>query len=106
MAAGRRDGGDGRASPVYDTIGQGYIAHRRAEPRWEAVIDEQLGDGRVVVNVGAGTGNYEPVDRAVVAVEPSSVMVEQRAPGAAPAVRASGSALPFLRAGPTWRWPS
>jgi len=82
-------------SPVYDTIGQGYVAHRRVEPRWAAVIDEQLGDGRVVVNVGAGTGNYEPVDRAVIAVEPSRVMVEQRASGAAPAVRASGSALPL-----------
>ena len=86
---------DQLASPVYDTIGQGYLAHRRAEPRWEAVINEQLGDGRVVVNVGAGTGNYEPVDRAVIAVEPSSVMVEQRPAGAAPAVRASGSALPL-----------
>ena len=85
-------------SPVYDTIGQGYLAHRRAEPRWEAVINEQLGDGRVVVNVGAGTGSYEPLDRVVVAVEPSSVMVSQRRPGAAPAVRASGSALP-LRSG-------
>jgi SAM-dependent methyltransferase len=85
-------------SPVYDTIGQGYLAHRRAEPRWEAVINEQLGDGRLVVNVGAGTGSYEPLDRAVVAVEPSSVMVSQRQPGAAPAVRASGSALP-LRSG-------
>jgi SAM-dependent methyltransferase len=82
-------------SPVYDTIGLGYIAHRRADPRWEAVINEQLGDGRVVVNVGAGTGNYEPVDRAVVAVEPSLVMVSQRAAGAAQAVRASGSALPL-----------
>jgi SAM-dependent methyltransferase len=80
--------------PVYDTIGLGYIAHRRAEPRWEALIHEQLGDGRVVVNVGAGTGNYEPVNRALVAVEPSTVMVGQRPPGAAPVVRASGSALP------------
>ena len=85
------------ASPVYDTIGLGYVAHRRVEPRWEAVIHEQLGDGRVVVNVGAGTGNYEPVGlgRAVVAVEPSNVMVAQRGAGAAPAVRASGSALPI-----------
>ena len=86
------------ASPVYDTIGLGYIAHRKADPRWETVINEQLGDGRggrVVVNVGAGTGNYEPVDWAVVAVEPSSVMVNQRSAGAAPAVRASGSALPL-----------
>jgi SAM-dependent methyltransferase len=82
-------------SPVYDTIGKAYVAHRRADPRWAAVIDEQLGDGRVVVNVGAGTGNYEPVDRSVVAVEPSGVMVGQRPAGAAPAVRASGSALPL-----------
>lgn len=82
-------------SPVYDTIGQGYVAHRQADPRWEAVINEHLGGGRVVVNVGAGTGSYEPVGRAVVAVEPSSVMVDQRAAGAAPAVRASGSALPL-----------
>ncbi len=61
------------------------------------MINEQLGDGRgqIVVNVGAGTGNYEPVDRTVLAVEPSSVMVGQRPPGAAPAVRASGSALPL-----------
>ena len=58
------------------------------------MIDEQLGDGRIVVNVGAGTGNYEPVHRAVVAVEPSSVMVGQRPVGAAPVVRASGSAIP------------
>jgi SAM-dependent methyltransferase len=85
-------------SPVYDTIGQGYLAHRRAEPSWEALIHQQLGDGRVVVNVGAGTGSYEPLDRVVVAVEPSSVMVSQRRAGAAPAVRASGSALP-LRSG-------
>jgi SAM-dependent methyltransferase len=59
------------------------------------VIHGQLGDGRVVVNVGAGTGNYEPVDRHVVAIEPSSVMVGQRGAGAGPAVRASGSALPL-----------
>jgi SAM-dependent methyltransferase len=92
------------ASPVYDTIGLGYIAHRQADPRWQAVINEQLGDGRgrsgrrrVLVNVGAGTGNYEPVGGsvAVIAVEPSSVMVGQRRTGAAPAVRASGSALPL-----------
>ncbi len=59
------------------------------------MIHGQLGDGRVVVNVGAGTGNYEPTDRAVIAVEPSVVMVGQRPAGAAPSVRASGSALPL-----------
>jgi SAM-dependent methyltransferase len=92
---GSQSSGSLSPSPVYDTIGQGYVAHRRADPRWAVVIDEQLGDGRVVVNVGAGTGNYEPADRAVIAVEPSGVMVGQRPAGAAPAVRASGSALPL-----------
>jgi SAM-dependent methyltransferase len=82
-------------SPVYDTIGQGYLAHRRAEPRWEAVIFEHIGDADLVVNVGAGTGSYEPPDRSVLAVDPSSVMISQRTPGSGPAVRASGSALPL-----------
>jgi SAM-dependent methyltransferase len=80
---------------VYDSIGRGYVAHRRAEPRWEAAIAAHLGPGRTVVNVGAGTGSYEPADRVVVAVEPSQVMVSQRPPGAAPALRASASALPL-----------
>jgi SAM-dependent methyltransferase len=86
------------ASPVYDTIGRDYTTHRRADPRWEAVVAEQIGDAARIVNVGAGTGSYEPTGRAVVAVEPSTVMLRQRPPGAAPAVRAGASALP-LRSG-------
>jgi SAM-dependent methyltransferase len=85
-------------SPVYDTIGRNYTAHRRPDPRWEAVVTEQLGDARRILNVGAGTGSYEPGARAVVAVEPSTVMLAQRPEGAAPAVRASATALP-ARAG-------
>ena len=54
-----------------------------------------LGDATRVVNIGAGTGSYEPADRFVVAVEPSAVMIAQRQPGAAPAVRAAAEALPF-----------
>ena len=82
-------------SPVYDTIGQGYVAHRRADPRWEAVIFERIGPADLIVNVGAGTGSYEPPGRSVLAVDPSSVMIGQRPAGAAPAVRASGAALPL-----------
>jgi SAM-dependent methyltransferase len=48
-----------------------------------------------VLNVGAGTGAYEPRDREVVAVEPSEVMIAQRPPGAATAVRARAEELPF-----------
>jgi SAM-dependent methyltransferase len=86
-------------SPVYDMIGRGYVAHRRADPRWEAVIHEHLGEARLVVNVGAGTGSYEPPHLPVVAIEPSNVMVAQRPPSAAPVVRASASALPLPSGG-------
>jgi SAM-dependent methyltransferase len=48
-----------------------------------------------VVNVGAGAGSYEPRDRDVVAVEPSTVMIEQRPRGAAPVVHAAAEELPF-----------
>ena len=65
------------------------------EPRIAAQIHAALGDARTVCNVGAGTGSYEPVDRAVVAVEPSTTMLEQRAVGSAPAVRAFAEHLPF-----------
>ena len=48
-----------------------------------------------LVNVGAGTGAYEPLDRAVVAVEPSMTMILQRPARAAPVVRATAERLPF-----------
>lgn len=80
---------------LYDRIGVGYSAHRRPEARIAARIAEALGPARTVVNVGAGAGSYEPATGRVVAVEPSAEMVRQRAPDAAPAVRASAEALPF-----------
>lgn len=79
----------------YDRIGTTYSATRRPDPRIERQIAEALGDAGSVVNVGAGAGAYEPRGLEVVAVEPSAVMIAQRAPGAAPAVQASAEALPF-----------
>jgi SAM-dependent methyltransferase len=81
--------------PLYDTIGRGYSLHRRADPRIAARIHEALGTARTVLNVGAGAGSYEPVDRRVVAVEPAEMMLRQRPAGSAPAVRAVAEALPF-----------
>jgi SAM-dependent methyltransferase len=81
--------------PTYDTIGRGYTTHRRADARWAACINRELKGAARIVNVGAGTGSYEPVGPAVVAVEPSTTMVAQRPPGAAPVVRGSGTALPL-----------
>lgn len=83
------------ATTVYDSIGTTYAATRVADPRLAAVIREILGDAQRVVNVGAGTGNYEPTDRYIVAVEPSAVMIGQRPSDAAPAVLAPAEHLPF-----------
>jgi SAM-dependent methyltransferase len=80
---------------LYEGIGGGYARHRRSEPRILARIEAALGDAATVVNVGAGTGSYEPAGRRVVAVEPSTVMLAQRQPSAAPAVRGVAEALPF-----------
>lgn len=80
---------------LYDTIGLNYQDLRRPDPRIAAVIDAALGDARTVVNVGAGTGSYEPAHRQVTAVEPSAAMITKRAPGAAKAVQASADDLPF-----------
>jgi SAM-dependent methyltransferase len=80
---------------LYDRIGDGYAATRVADARIAALIDAALGDSVEVVNVGAGTGNYEPVGRRVTAVEPSEAMIAQRRPDAAVAVRAYAEALPF-----------
>lgn len=80
---------------LYDTIGVTYAATRQTEPRIAAQIWRALGDARTVLNVGAGTGSYEPPDRRVLAVEPSAVMRAQRPPEAAPCVAATAEALPF-----------
>jgi SAM-dependent methyltransferase len=80
---------------LYDSIGHGYGERRKPDPRIAERIFRALGSSRSVVNVGAGAGSYEPHDRKLVAVEPSMVMIRQRPPEAAPAVRASATNLPF-----------
>ncbi|MBV8952133.1 MAG: class I SAM-dependent methyltransferase, partial [Actinobacteria bacterium] len=68
------------------------------DPRVERRVIHSLGDARTVVNVGAGAGAYEPSDRAVVAVEPATVMLRQRPSGSAPVVQAVAEDLPFADA--------
>lgn len=80
---------------LYDAIGSDYPATRRTEPRIAARVWEALGDAQTVLNVGAGTGSYEPTDRDVTAVEPSAVMRALRPAGAAPCVAAGAESLPF-----------
>jgi ubiquinone/menaquinone biosynthesis C-methylase UbiE len=82
-------------APAYDRVGLNYAEHRRADPRIAERIRAALGDARGVVNVGAGSGSYEPDDRETIAVEPSPVMIAQRPPGAAPAIEGVAEALPL-----------
>ncbi|HEX6238546.1 MAG TPA: class I SAM-dependent methyltransferase [Acidimicrobiales bacterium] len=80
---------------LYERIGRSYSSTRREDPRIAAHILEALGDAATIVNVGAGTGNYEPADRRVVAVEPSGEMIRQRTGRSREVVRARAEALPF-----------
>jgi SAM-dependent methyltransferase len=83
------------SAPAYDRIGLSYSDIRRADPRIEAAIWEALGDARVVLNIGAGAGSYEPRDREVIAVEPSPVMITQRPANAAPAIQGVAESIPL-----------
>ncbi|SCF35501.1 Methyltransferase domain-containing protein [Micromonospora purpureochromogenes] len=83
------------SAQLYDTIGATYTVTRRTEPRIAARVWAALGDARTVLNVGAGTGSYEPADRDVIAVEPSALMRAQRPAGAVPCVAAAAESLPF-----------
>jgi SAM-dependent methyltransferase len=79
---------------LYDSIGRAYPATRRADPRIATAIMDALGDVASVVNVGAGTGSYEPA-QTIAAIEPSSVMIAQRPPGSARAVQAVAEHIPL-----------
>ncbi|MBS0196398.1 MAG: class I SAM-dependent methyltransferase [Planctomycetes bacterium] len=79
---------------LYDNIGRNYAAFRRPDPRIASAINAALADAHSVVNIGAGSGSYEPADRTVLAVEPSEVMIRQRPAGAAPCLQGSAESLP------------
>jgi SAM-dependent methyltransferase len=79
----------------YDEIGAGYAGTRRADPRIAGAIRTALGDAASVVNIGAGSGSYEPTDLVVVPVEPSETMIRQRPSSLPPALRGTAEKLPL-----------
>ena len=79
---------------TYDSIGATYSYTRRPDPRIAVKIHRALGDAATVINVGAGTGSYEP-PQTVLAVEPSPVMIAQRPAGSARALEASAESIPL-----------
>jgi hypothetical protein len=80
---------------LYDRIGSGYTGTRRPDRRIAHAVEAALGDARTVVNIGAGTGSYEPTGRDVLAVEPSATMRAGRPAGSAPCLAAEAEALPL-----------
>jgi SAM-dependent methyltransferase len=87
------DGSAGDAN--YGRIGKNYARYRRPEAEIAEFIRMALGDARSVLNVGAGAGSYEPVDRTVTAVEPSASMRAQRPAHLPTAIDAVAQSLPF-----------
>jgi Methyltransferase domain len=79
----------------YTRHGQGYPQQRRADPRIGAYILNALGHAQIVLNVGAGTGSYEPEGRYVVPIEPSAAMRAQRPAHLARAINGVAERLPL-----------
>ncbi len=80
---------------TYDTSGVNYSNLRMPDARIEQRISDALGTAETVLNIGAGTGSYEPDDRSFTAIEPSLEMIAQRSPSAAPVLQGYAEDLPF-----------
>jgi SAM-dependent methyltransferase len=68
---------------------------RSADPRIVRQIHEALGDARSVANVGASAAEYEPVDRWVLAIEPSEHRIARRSQGLTTPIRGHAESLPI-----------
>ncbi|MFF7190982.1 class I SAM-dependent methyltransferase [Streptomyces sp. NPDC008222] len=79
----------------YGLVGTAYSRIRRTDPRIAALVHQALGEARTIVNVGAGAGSYEPLDRHVLPIEPSPAMRAQRPAHLAPAIDGVAQHLPF-----------
>lgn len=80
---------------LYDSIGINYSVTRCTDPTIAKELHAELQGATRIVNIGAGTGSYEPDDIDLIAVEPSSAMISQRNPGSHIAVKAFAEKLPF-----------
>lgn len=79
----------------YDVLGTDYATKRKSDPRIQHQIFEKLKNADKILNIGAGTGSYEPIDKNLVAIEPSMEMIKQRSADAHPVIQGSAESLPF-----------
>jgi SAM-dependent methyltransferase len=84
------------SQPLYDKIAGSYLEHRQPDERIAAQINAALAEYQSLLNVGSGTGSYEPIDRYVVAIEPSIEMIKRRRHVKSQPIQASAGRLPFL----------
>ena len=80
---------------IYDDIGNNYSVTRCTDPKIAKQLYDELQGATRIVNIGAGTGSYEPENIELVAVEPSSVMISQRKDGSHRVEQAFAEKLPF-----------
>ncbi len=80
---------------IYDDIGNNYSVTRCTDPKIAKQLYDELHGATRIVNIGAGTGSYEPENIELVAVEPSSVMISQRKAGSHRVEQAFAEKLPF-----------
>lgn len=79
----------------YDQQGLCYHTGRRTEPRIAAQIWRHLKLDQSILNIGAGTGSYEPPGADLIPLEPSRVMLEQRTAPSARLIQAGAEQLPL-----------
>ena len=82
-------------SAKYDRIGINYVELRKPDQRIARMIESALGSAQTILNVGAGTGSYEPTNRLLIAIEPSIEMIRKRSQTAASAIQACADDMPF-----------
>lgn len=80
---------------IYDDIGVSYSVTRCTDPKIAQQLFRELQGATRIVNIGAGTGSYEPDNVELVAVEPSSEMISQRRTGSHRVEKAFAEKLPF-----------
>jgi len=80
---------------LYDSIGKEYSNGRTTDPTIAFQFHRYLIDVKTILNVGAGSGSYEPINTNLYAIEPSKVMIKQRPLLAHPVCQAIAESLPF-----------
>ena len=80
---------------IYDRIGVNYSVTRCTDPQVAQQLYAELQGATRIINIGAGTGSYEPENFDLVAVEPSAEMIAQRAADAYHVEQAFAESLPF-----------